>query len=41
MDFNNFYISENWNECPPRMNYLRIYFTCDVNMMSLSPSWHW
>jgi len=45
MDFNNFYISGNGNECPLQLqvSYLLIYFTCDVNMtsLSLSPSWHW
>jgi len=39
MDFNNFYIPGNGNECPPQLSYLVIYFTCDVNMASLS--WHW
>jgi len=29
------------NECPPQVSYLLIYFTCNVNMMSLSRSWHW
>jgi len=41
MDFNNFYISENGNECPLQVSYLLIYFTCDVHMTSLSYSWHW
>jgi len=41
MDFNNFYISRNGNECPLQVSYLLIYFTCDVNMTSLSRSWHW
>jgi len=41
MDLDNFYISGNGNECPPHVSYLLIYFTCDVNMTSLSPSWHW
>jgi len=29
-------ISGNGNECPLHINYLLIYFTCDVNMTSLS-----
>jgi len=41
MDFNSFYISGNGNECPLQVSYLLIYFTCDVNMTSLSCSWHW
>jgi len=41
MDLNNFYISGNGNEYPLQMSYLFIYFTSDVNMMSLSLSWHW
>jgi len=41
MDFNNFYISENGNECPLQVSYLLIYYTCDVHMTSLSYSWHW
>ena len=28
-------------ECPPQVSYLLIYFTCDVNMTSLSRSWRW
>ena len=36
MDFNNFYISGNGNECPLQVSYYLIYFTCDVNMTSLS-----
>jgi len=35
------YISGNWNECPLQVSYLLIYFTCDINMTSLSRSWHW
>ena len=37
MDFNNFYISGNTNECPLQICYLLIYFTCDVpvNITSL------
>jgi len=31
----------NGNECPLRVSYLLIYFTCDVNMASLSRLWHW
>jgi len=38
IDFNNIYISGNGNECPLQMRYLLIYFTCDVNMTSLSLS---
>jgi len=41
MDFNNFYIPRNGNECPLHVSYLLIYYTCDVNMTSLSHSWHW
>jgi len=41
MDFNNFDISRNGNECPPQVSCLLIYFTCDVSMTSLSRSWHW
>jgi len=32
-------ISGNGNECLPHTVF--IYFTCDVNMTSLSHSWHW
>jgi len=39
MDFNNFCISGNGNECRLPASYLLIYFTCDVNMTSRS--WHW
>jgi len=31
MDFNNFCISGNMNECPLHVSYLLIYFTCDVD----------
>ena len=41
MGFNNFCISGNGNECPLHVSYLLIYFTWDVNMLSLSRSWHW
>jgi len=41
MDFNNFYISGNGNECLVQVSYLLVYFTCDVNMTSLSRSRHW
>jgi len=41
MDYNNFYISGNGNECPPQVSYLLICFTCDVNMTSLSHSYWW
>jgi len=41
MDFNNFYMAGNGNECPPQISCLLIYFTCEVNMTSLSRSWHW
>jgi len=41
MDFNNFYISGNGNECRPQASCLLIYFTGDVNMTSLSRWWHW
>jgi len=41
MDFNSFYISRNGNECRPQVSYLLVYFTCDVNITSLSRSWHW
>jgi len=40
MDFNNFYMSGNRNEYPLQVSYILIYFTCDVNMTSLSLSWH-
>jgi len=40
MDFDNFYVSGNGNECPLQASYLLIYFICDVNMTSLSCSWH-
>jgi len=36
MDFNNFHISGNRNECHLQISYLIIYFTGDVNMMSMS-----
>ena len=36
MDFNNFYIFGNRNECPLQTSYLLIYFTCDINMTSMS-----
>jgi len=36
MDFNNFYMSGNRNEYPMQVSYLFTYFTCDVNMTSLS-----
>jgi len=39
MDFNNFYISGNKNEYPLQVSYLLIYFTCHVNMTSLSLSY--
>jgi len=39
MDFNNFYISGNGNECRSQVSCLLIYFTCDMNMTSLSHSW--
>ena len=35
MDFNNFYISGNRNECPLQVSFLLIYFICDVSMTSL------
>jgi len=35
MDFNNFYISGNSNECPLQISCLLFHFICDVNMMSL------
>jgi len=35
------YISGNGNECPPQVSYLLAHFICDVNMTSLSRSWHW
>jgi len=38
MDFNDFYMSGNGNERAPQVSYLVIYFTCDVNMTSLSRS---
>jgi len=41
MDFNNFYMSGNGNECPLQVSYLLICFTCDVNMTSVSRSWYW
>jgi len=41
MDFDNFCIYGNGNECPLQVSYLLIYFTCVVNMTSLSLSWHW
>jgi len=41
MDFNNLYISGKENEYLLQVSYLLIYFTCDVNMTSLSHSWHW
>jgi len=41
MGYNKFYISGNGNECPLQANYLFMYFICDVNMTSLSRSWHW
>jgi len=41
MDFNNLYIPGNGNEFPLQVSYLLMYFTCDVNMTSLSRSWHW
>ena len=41
MDFNDFYMSGNGNERAPQVSYLVIYFTCDVNMTSLSRSWPW
>jgi len=41
MDFNNFYTSGNGNESPLQVSYLLIYFTCDVNMTSLSRSCWW
>jgi len=39
--FNNFYVSGNGNECPLQVSCLLIYLICDVNMTSLSRSWHW
>jgi len=41
MDFNIFYISGKGNECPLQVSYLLMYFTCYVNMTSLSHSWQW
>jgi len=41
MDFSNFYIYGNGNEYSLEVSYLLIYFTCDVNMTSMSLSWHW
>ena len=41
MDFNTFCISGNGNEYPLQVSYLLIYFTCKVNMTSLSLSWYW
>jgi len=41
MDFNNFYISGNWNECSLQVSYLLIYFTFYINVTSLLLSWHW
>ena len=41
MGYNKFYISGNGNECPLQASYLFMYFICDVNMTSLSRSWHW
>ena len=38
MDFNNFYIYGNGNEYLLQVSYLLNYFTCDVNMTSLSHS---
>jgi len=38
MDFKNFNISGNGNECSLQVSYLLIDFTCDVNMTSCS--WH-
>jgi len=38
MDFNYSYISGNGNECHLQVCYLLIYFTCDINMRSLSCS---
>ena len=40
MDCNNFYTSGNGNKCPLQVNYVLIYFTCDVNMTSFSVSHH-
>ena len=39
MDLNNFYISGNGYECPLQVWYVVTYFTCDVNMTSLSCHW--
>jgi len=39
MDFNNFHMSRNGNECPLQVSYLRIYFTCNVNTTLVSRSW--
>jgi len=36
MDFNNFYISGNRNECPLQISCILSYFICEVNMTSLS-----
>ena len=41
IDFNNFCISGNGNECPLQVSYLVMYFTCVVNMTSLSHSCWW
>jgi len=41
MDINNLYISRNGNECTLQVSCLVIYFTCDLNITSLSHSWHW
>ena len=35
MDFNNFYISGNRNDCPLQVSYLLIYFICDANTTPL------
>ena len=35
MDFNNFYIPGNKNECPLQISYLLIYYIFDVNIMPL------
>jgi len=39
IDFNNFYISGNGNECPLQVSYLLVYFTwCKYNV---TVTWHW
>ena len=35
MDFNNFYMSGNGNECPLQLSHSLIYFMCEVNITQL------